>query len=89
MTEFVTMTQLAAMFSVSRAALGEWMVEAGLCNPTQSQTGRPEREGWCKVMNAGCAAELVLWNRQRAMAAITEVLIVTRAREHGMEARII
>jgi hypothetical protein len=89
MPEFVTMTQLAVMFSVSRAALGQWMVEAGLCKPTRSPADRAEREGWCKVLNAGCAAELVLWNRQRAMAAITEVVIAMRARGQGMEARII
>lgn len=64
---FVTLTELAATFGVSRAAISAWLVEIGLRTGSGTPTQNALKEGFCEVRAGGA---LILWHRQRAIAAL-------------------
>ena len=66
----VTIYHLAETFGVSRAEMAQWLVEIGLLTPARSPTRKALKHNVCRIMNGGHNGRLILWHRQRTIAAI-------------------
>jgi hypothetical protein len=73
MSKFGTLPQLAATFGVRRDVIETWLVEIGLYTGNGTPTKKASTAKLCKVLNTGGSGVLVLWHRQRSIAALKAV----------------
>lgn len=78
MNQYVTTTQLASMFGVTRDVMVGRLIEAGLCSDSRSPTVEAIQEGLCRVRRTWGSSVIVLWDREPIH------LMLTTARKSSM-----
>jgi site-specific DNA-methyltransferase (adenine-specific) len=58
------------MFGVSRAEMARWLAEIGLLTPARSPTKKALKDKVCRILANGHNGALLLWDRQRTIAAL-------------------
>jgi site-specific DNA-methyltransferase (adenine-specific) len=79
MTQHITMTNLAALFLVSRPVMAKWLRELGLHTAACSPTEIARKDGWCKILGSS----LVLWHRQKTVSGLRAAGHLLAKEQHG------
>lgn len=78
----VTIYHLAATFGISRAEMAQWLIEIRLLTPARSPTRKALKENVCSILNGGYNSRLLLWDRQKTIAAIRSAWHRPGTRKH-------
>jgi hypothetical protein len=72
MKHYITTTQLAAMFGISRAEMANRLMQAGLCCDAQRPTEKAVAQGICRVQPTWGENVIVLWHAEKTKAGLDE-----------------
>ena len=70
MNDYITLTQLAAHYRVTRPLMERCLIEVGLCKANRTPSEQAVQRGVCRLMPTWGENTLLLWHRQATIAAI-------------------
>jgi len=68
--EFVTQTQLAAIYGIGTKIMGRWLVKAGLRDSELDPTTMALQNGYCKLIRNDAEIVFWVWHRNKTIAAL-------------------
>jgi phage N-6-adenine-methyltransferase len=72
MNDYITLTQLAAHYRVTRPVMERRLIQVGLCRHDRTPSEQALRRGVCKTLPTWGRNKLLLWHWKKTVAALTE-----------------